>query len=118
MRSVPYRSVPVVALLLCCRAHAVGPAVDAGNNSMADSDVICLTDTPVIKEGGSAQLKAWTVAPNRDSASSSARFDWVVDAGRIEPVVQAPRWDLSSVTVPNGVSIAKAIVTVTRAGRG
>lgn len=78
-----------------------------GQPIVAKADVICLTETPVIPEGGSVVLRAW------QPAQESVRASWTADAGRIEAgaTLEAAHWDLSQTKLESSEDVRRVIAT-------
>lgn len=101
--------VSLVALLV----HSV-PASAADNPSKdaaSGLELICLTEQPAIVEGEKATLKAWVSTFDGRPVTTPMKFEWGVDAGRIEVQAATTQWDLSTVKVPHHAP-RKMIATV------
>ena len=61
-------------------------------------ELICLTERPVIVDGGGVGLRAWGSVPDGQPIAQPITFEWQVTEGRIQGTGADVRWDLSAVT--------------------
>lgn len=90
--------------MLVCFPLGAGAATTDG------ARLACSVNTPVVTEGGSIQLRAFT----QPSSSAKPAFRWNVDAGRVgqstTPAGDEVSWDLSGVAA--GIAPHRATVTM------
>jgi hypothetical protein len=108
--------VPLAALL--AHAVAVNAGRDPNKHTVADLELLCLTEQPAIVEGETATLKAWASTADGRPINTPINFAWEIDAGRIEAQVAATRWDLSMVKVePQAARKVTGTVRATQPGQ-
>lgn len=103
-----------VVTLATLLLHSLPVTAEDAPSTDADAgfDLICLTEQPVIFEGGSATLKAWASTFDGGPITTPIKFEWEVDAGLIDVQVAGARWDLSTVQVASQEEVRKVIATV------
>lgn len=102
-------SVTLAALFL--HSISTNAAEEQRKSAANDLELICFTEQPAIVEGEDTTLKAWVSTPDGRPITTSIKFEWEVNAGRIETQAAATRWDLSTVKIgPHAVRKVSATV--------
>jgi hypothetical protein len=96
----------------------VNAADDPSKDAATGVELICLTEQPAIVEGESTTLKAWASTFDGRPITTPIKFEWEVNAGRVEAQAAAARWDLSTEKVsPQLVREVIATVKATQPNR-
>ncbi len=111
-RTALFTAAAVTVATLLPGSVAANAADNPAKDVASDVELICLTEQPAIAEGDNATLQAWATTPGGRPIGTPIRFEWEVDAGRIESQASAARWDLSGVKIDPQDESRKVTATV------